>query len=62
MKTKIVYVFEDLEGSYIKICKDRKSALKWEKENKDKIDEPIFLMKREITAKRWKQLFETEDV
>ena len=60
-RTKIVYCFQNVDGEIIgNYFKDRKSALAWEKENKGKFEEPIFLMKREILAKRWKEIFKEE--
>lgn len=60
-RTKIVYCFQNVDGEMIGgYFKDRQSALVWEKENKSKYKEPIFLMKREILEKRWKEIFQKE--
>ncbi len=60
-RMKTVYCFQNVNGEIIgDYFKDRKSALVWEKENKGNFDFPIFLMKREILAKRYKEIFQFE--
>lgn len=56
-RMKTVYCFVNVGGEMISnYFKDRKSALVWEKKNN--FDFPIFLMKREILAKRYKEIFQ----
>lgn len=58
-RMKTVYVYENMDGIMVSIFfKTRNEALAWEREYKVTFDEPIFLTKREILAKRWKQYFE----
>lgn len=58
-RIKTVYCFQNVNGEMIgDYFKDRKSALVWEKEKKNNFDFPIFLMKREILAKRYKEIFQ----
>lgn len=58
-RMKTVYCFVNVDGEMISdYFKDRKSSLVWEKENKNNFDFPIFLMKREILAKRYKEIFQ----
>ena len=58
-RMKTVYCFQNVNGEIISdYFKDRKSALVWEKKNN--FDFPIFLMKREILAKRYKEIFQFE--
>ena len=57
-RMKTVYCFQNVNGEIISdYFKDRKSALVWEKENNGNFDFPILLMKREILAKRYKEIF-----
>lgn len=57
MILKKVYVFENLENqNKSPYFQKRNEALKWEKENKNNLNEPIFLMKKEVTKKRYNQL------
>lgn len=55
---KTVYVYEtankDVVSSYFQ---KRNDALAWNRENKDKQVEMIFLMKREITKKSFNEYF-----
>ena len=58
-RMKTVYCFMNVDGKMISdYFKDRKTALVWERENKNNFDFPIFLMKREILAKRYKEIFQ----
>ena len=58
-RMKTVYCFQNVDGKIIgDYFKDRKAALVWEKKNN--FDFPIFLMKREILAKRYKEIFQFE--
>ena len=60
-RMKTVYCFQNINGEIISdYFKDRKSVLVWEKENKGNFDFQIFLMKREILAKRYKEIFQFE--
>lgn len=55
--TKSVYVYEDINHSFLSpIFKTRNEALAWERGNKS-IAKTGFLMKREVTKKRFSQLF-----
>lgn len=58
-RVKTVYMYKNVDGTMVSdYFKTRNEALAWERENKGKFDEPIFLTKHEILAKRWKQYFE----
>lgn len=58
-RMKPIYYFINVNGEIIgNYFKDRKSALAWEKENKNNFEFQIFLMKREILAKRYKEIFQ----
>ena len=58
-RMKTVYCFQNVDGEIISnYFKDRKSALAWERENKNNFEFQIFLTKREILTKRYKEIFQ----
>lgn len=55
---KTVYVYETVNKDVVSpYFQKRNDALAWNRENKDKQVEMIFLMKREITKKSFNEYF-----